>query len=225
MAIFSLSLDDVGPHPKCDPFPHVIDRCNKLIERWPGIKIDFFTSAAYARLNEEPYFLTQYPEWIKQMNELPAINFRVNAHGYWHRRLSNKYGNSNNNEFEKTNEQETRILIEHMAGEFNAAGLKLERVFRAPGFHLGVEAVKVLREMGFVVAGNQQYEKLKDQVPGLKYITSNWDCLADCTLAGDVLAVGHTSNWTPNYFGPEVYNKVVRCLETRPFTFRFLSEL
>ena len=226
MSIFSLSLDDCCPHPKCTPFPGVIHLCNKLIKRWPDLKIDFFTSAAYARLNEDPYFLTQYPDWVKQMNDLPSKNFRVNCHSYYHRRLSAKHGNSNNNEMEKTSEKESRMLIEHMIGEFKTSGLKFERVFRPPGWHVGISAAKVLTEMGFVIAGNRKYfDLLKDKVPEMRYLITNWELREECILNGDVFAAGHTSNWCDNYFDKKTYDRVVKLLESRQFEFKFLSEL
>ena len=225
--IFSLSLDDACPHPKCTPFSEVIFWCDKLIERWPNIKIDFFTSGAFARLNEEPYFLTQYPEWIQKANELQDKNYRFNCHSYYHRRLNTKYDNSNNNEVEKTNERETKIIINYMLDEFNNAGLKYNKVFRAPGFHIGVTAAKVLTEMGFKISGDQRYyDLLKNKVKEMHYMVYNWDINDEYKLTeGDVFAAGHTSSWTTNYFCQKTYNRVVRLLESRPFEFKFLDEI
>jgi hypothetical protein len=224
--VFNISLDDACPKSSCSPFPEVMVWCDKLIQRWPDIKIDFFTSAAYARLNEDPYFLTKYPDWVKQMNALPTKNFRINCHSYYHRRLSAKHGNSNNNEVEKTNEKETRVLVQHMIGEFEAAGLKYEKVFRPPGWHLGVPAAKVLTEMGFKIAGNQHYyDILKSKVPEMKYVVSNWDMLNECKMDGNVLSYGHTSNWTTNFFNKKVYDRVARLLESQEFGFKWLGEM
>jgi hypothetical protein len=228
VSIFNISLDDACSHPKANPFPEVIGWCDKLIKRWPDIKIDFFTSAAYARLNEEPYFLSQHPEWVKQANALPQKNYRFNCHSYYHRRLSVKYGNSNNNEVEKTDEKETRLLIGHMLKEFDATGLKYSKVFRAPGFHIGVPAARVLTEMGFKIAGNQKYfDQLNGRVKNLRYGgIYNWDLNKECNITvGDVMACGHTSNWTTNYFCEPVYNMVVKLLESREFEFKFLDEI
>jgi Uncharacterized protein conserved in bacteria (DUF2334) len=223
VSVFNLSLDDVCAHPKCTPFPSIIDLCNKLIERWPGIKIDFFISSAYARLNEEPYFLAQYPEWVKQMNELPAANFRFNTHGFWHRRLSKQHGNSNNGEFEYLTKQQAHTVLVHMIGEFEAAGLKYEKVFRAPGFRLSRGSAEALTELGFSIAGKKDYSKAN--IPGFRFTQANWNLREECTLAGDVLAAGHTSTWCDNYFGPEVCDRVVKLLETKSYKFKFLSEL
>jgi hypothetical protein len=221
--IFNLSLDDAGPHPKCDPFPAVIALCDKLIQRWPDIKIDLFTSAAYARLNEEPYFLSQYPEWVKQAKALPRANYRFNLHSYYHRRLSVKWPNSNNNEVERTTEKETKMLVDHAVIEFKTAGLECSKVFRAPGFHLGQSAAKVLTDLGFTIAGNQRYaDALKGKVPGLKYVVST--SILDPIPTGDTLLYGHTSNWCGDFL-PKVYDRVVQVLESREFEFRFLEEL
>jgi hypothetical protein len=221
--VFALSLDDAGPHPRCNPFPEVLRLCDQLILRWPDIKIDFFTSAAYARLNEEPYFLSQYPEWVKQANALSPHNYVFNAHSYYHRRLSVKWSNSNNNEVEHTNERETKLLVEHMTKEFDAAGFKYRKVFRAPGFHLGQQAAKTITDLGFKIAGNQRYyDLLKDKVPGMRYVVSSG--IPDPTPTGDVLLYGHCSNWCKDYL-PLVYDRVVQVLESREFEFRFLEDV
>jgi len=225
MNVFNISLDDACPKKECNPFPEVIFWCNKLIEKYPNIKIDFFTSAAYCRLGEDPYFLTNYLDWVKQANELPQKNYRFNAHSYFHRRISVKFGNSNNNEVEKTSEQETKILIQHMIGEFNRSNFKYEKVFRAPGFHIGIAAAKVLTDFGFIIAGNEKYYNLLKDVPKLKYLVYNWDMNDDCNLNKDIFAVGHTSNWTSNYFNEKIYNRVLKVLESREFEFKFLSEV
>lgn len=227
VSIFNLSLDDVCPCPQCDPFVESIKWCNKLIEKHPGIKIDFFIPAAFARLNEQPHFLSKYPEWIKKMNDLPKENYGFNAHSYFHRRLSTKHGNSNNNEVEKTTEQETMLIIKHMEGEFALAGIKCRRIFRAPGFHIGASAAKALTDAGYKIAGDKRYyDILNGKVKGMKYCYHNWDLNDECQIKeGNVLAVGHTSLWCKNAFVEKTYDRVIRLLDSRSFEFKFLDEM
>ena len=224
--VFNLSLDDQSPHVKAGLNFEAVEWCLKLIERWPDLKVTLFIPAAFRRLGEEPHFLTQYPAWVARMNSLPTHNFEFGTHSYYHSRLSVRYGNSANNEVEHTTYAETKLLVEHMIGEFDTAGLRHVGLYRAPGWHLGQPAAQALTDLGFTICGNQHYYGvLNGKVAGMKYVTSNWDCLSDCALAGDVLACSHTSNWTTNYFDQAVYNKVVRLLESREFEFRFLSEV
>lgn len=226
--IFNLSLDDQSPYPTAGLNFEAIKWCDKLIKRWPEIKIDLFVPAAYTRLEDKDFsFLTQYPEWVKQMNDLPFSNYHINPHGYFHARLSaGKHPRSNNDEFQYLNGPQARMVLDHMIDEFETAGLKHEKVFRAPGWKLSMSTAKVLTEMGFVIAGNQQYyDILKDRVPGMKYLITNWELREDCALKGDVFAAGHTSNWCDNFFCGKVYDRVVRLLELRKFEFKFLSEL
>jgi hypothetical protein len=224
MSIFSLSLDDQSPYPTAGLNFEAIDWCDKLIQRWPGVKIDLFVPAAYSRLTDkEPRFLSNYPDWIKRMNDLPD-NYHINYHGYYHKRLSVKHGNSNNDEFQYLNRQQALTIVNHMMGEFQVAGLKAHKTFRAPGWKLSVDSANVLTELGFKIAGNKEYyDKLNGKVPGMQYSISNWDLNDDCVLSGDVFACGHTSVWTTNYFNEKALDRVLRLLDLRPFDFYFLN--
>jgi hypothetical protein len=225
MSIFNLSLDDQSPHVNAGLDFEAIGRCSKLIQRWPCLKIDLFVPAAYMRLGGQPHFLTQHIDWVKRMNDLPDSNYRICYHGYYHARQSIKYSASNNDEFQYLNELEARMVSEHMVKEFEMAGLKHCHTFRAPGWKLSASSAKVLTDMGFVIAGNQEYhDLLKDKVPSMRYITSNWDMNDECRLTGDVLAFGHTSNWCSNFLNEKVYDRVVQVLESREFEFRFLED-
>lgn len=225
MNYFNLSLDDQTPYKTAGLNFEAVKWCEKLIAHFPDIKIDLFTSAAYCRLNDrEPRFLTQYPDWIKQMNNLSSTNFRVGCHGYYHCRFSAKHQNSNNDEFQFLNESEAKVILEHMIKEFDASGLKYNKIFRPPGWKLSQPTAKVLTQMGFKIAGNKKYyDLLNGKVPGMKYIVSNWEMLDECKLTGNVLACGHTSNWCKNFFNEEVYNKVIKLLNTKQFEFKFLD--
>lgn len=226
--IFNLSLDDQSPYPTAGLNFEAVNWCDKLIKRWPDLKIDLFVPAAYTRLGDTNFaFLTKYPDWVKRMNDLPRENYRINPHGYFHARLSaGKHPKSNNDEFQYLSEQQASTVLGHMLGEFEAAGLKYEKVFRAPGWKLSTSTAKVLTELGFTIAGNQHYyDVLKDRVPGMCYLITNWELREDCVLKGNVFAAGHTSTWCDNFFDEKVYNRVVRLLEAGEFEFKFLGEL
>jgi hypothetical protein len=80
--------------------------------------------------------------------------------------------------------------------------------------------------MGFKIAGDQHYYNvLKDKVPGMRYLITNWELREECNINGDVFAAGHTSNWCDNFFSGKVYDRVVQLLERKQFDFKFLSEL
>ncbi len=231
MSIFSLSLDDVCPHPECDIFSGSIDWCDKLIHRWPDIKIDLFVPFAYARLKDkDPFYLHNYVNWLKCINKLPD-NYKINLHGFFHRRSKTDYKwhqgiESNNNEWEKLTYAQAELLLNRMEKGFKKSGMKFFKVFRPPGWHIGVEAARLLKNRGYVIAGNKTYyKKIRNMVEGVKYIPYNWDMTTPCKIKGDVVAFGHTSNWTNNYMDELRYNLIMDLLDSDKFDFKFIEEL
>jgi hypothetical protein len=223
VALFNLSLNCANPDTRCNPFAGPIDLCMKLLKRWPELKIDMFTSAAYAAFQDNPIYLSEHTEWIKLMNELPA-NFRVNCGGYFHRRLSVAHGNSNNGEFEHTTRTETSLLLKHAMDEFNRAGLKCSKVFRAPGFKLGIEAALELNKQGFTIScDSKSHDVFKDL--GIKLVVSNWNVKDSCREPGDVMAFGSCLTSSNNYFDKTVYDMITRLLGSREFEFKLLEEV
>jgi len=82
-----------------------------------------------------------------------------------------------------------------------------------------------LAKRGFIIAGNQIYYKKLKHIKGLKWISYNWDLIGPCNVSGDVVAYGHTSSWTSNYFDEEKFNLVLDVLSKKQFDFKFISEM
>ena len=179
---FSLSLDDFSPHPRAGFNFESIVWCNKLIERFPDVKISLFVPAAYSRLNERQYYLTDFPEWVKMVKELPD-NYRICPHGLFHRRtitdfVFHKKEASNNDEFQFLNKTQAKVTIHKMLAEFENVGLKYSKVFRPPGWKISLSSAEVLTTMGFIIAGDKKYYKLlKDKISSLKWACVNWHLL------------------------------------------------
>lgn len=141
----------------------------------------------------------------------------------WHRGIE-----SNNNEWENLTYQQAEILLNRIENEFNKVGLNYSCVFRAPGWHIGKDAVRLLIDRGYIIAGNEKYyNALKSKIPNLhkKWKSYNWDLEKECSIDGDVIAFGHTSNWCSNFFNEEKYKLVVKLLESRKFSFKFIEEM
>ena len=221
MKRFNLNLDDFSPHPNTND----LFWCNKLIEKYPEIKINLFVPAAYARLGEEPYFLSEYPEWVENTKRLPS-NYRINLHGFYHRRVDKRYPKSNNNEFELLDKKETLLVLKNIMGEFKRVGIEYKNTFRAPGWHLSLDAVNVLIDNGFIIAGNNvYYNAYKDKVHNIRWVNYNWDMTSAYNLeTNDVVAFGHTSNWTNNYMNEERYNLIVNLLSKEEYRFDFIED-
>lgn len=224
MAIFNLSLDDYSPHEKAGKYHESIYWCNKLIEKHPNIKIDLFVPAAYRRLGEKAHYLRNNLDWVEQVKQLPTKNYNICLHGFYHSRIDGKNPQSNNNELELLTYNETKTILDVIDEEFIAVGLKYKKIIRPPGFHIGEEAVKVFTDSGFIVAGDTKYYEKRKHIKNIKWISYNWDLTLPPPI-NDIIAYGHTSNWTQNYFNEDKYNLVLKLLSQREFEFKFIDEI
>lgn len=232
MAKFNLSLDDFSPHPRAGLNFESIKWCDKIIQDFPDFKVNLFVPAAYCRLGENPAYLSKNPDWVKKVNELSPDNYRVNFHGMFHRRQAADNDihvgkpQSNNDEWQYLNRPQTRVLFGMMRDEFHKAGLKYGTrplLFRPPGWKISREACSTLGQFQFVVAGDDRYDIKHRQ--GVGWISYNWDLTESCPIVkGDVLAYGHTSDWTNNYMNEERYELILDILTSRNFYFGFLGE-
>lgn len=243
MRKFNLSLDDMSPHPRAGGGFESIEWCDKLIEKYPDLKINLFVPAAYCRLGEVPYALTDHKDWLKKLKALPD-NYVINMHGMYHRRVSKKYGNSNNDEWQFLTDKNAPTLACQMNTEFSLAELsgyrypidgsgkvqvcnRFRYTFRPPGWKISKAAVKALEEYSNITcfAGSKEYyEKVKD-VLNVKWVSYNWDLTGPCATKGDVVAYGHTSDWTNNYMNKERFHLIDDLLKTEKFDFRFIEEM
>jgi hypothetical protein len=224
MRKFNLSLDDFSPHKKSGLNFESIYWCNKLIEKWPSIKIDLFTPAAYCRIGEDPCYLTKHPAWVNEVNALPN-NYRINMHGLFHRRTDGKHPDSNNDEFQFLKGEWAHAYINTMITEFNNSGLKYHKVFRPPGWKISFSSVRALMAKGFIIAGDEaHYQKFKD-IKNLKWISYNYDMVGKIPTKSPLIAYGHTSNWTNNYMDETRFNLLSNILDNSKFDFKFIEEL
>lgn len=223
--IFNLSLDDMSPHPHAGLGFESIGWCDKLIEQWPDIKINLFVPAAYKRLGEKAYPLSECPAWIKKTKALPS-NYSIGLHGYTHCRINDpKHVSSNNDEFQFLDETRTELTINKMISEFDRAGLKYNKIFRPPGWKISRSACKTLSKMGFVIAGDEDYRNRYKNISGLRWISYNYDLNGPCNITGDIMAYGHTSDWTSNYMNKKAYEYIVNILNQNDYDFKFLEEM
>lgn len=224
MVTFTLTLDDFSPHQHAGLDFKVIERCQELIKHFPELKVNLFVPAAYCRLGQNPCFLSNFPEWVAKVNALPN-NFRINIHGYYHRRYSQKYGNSNNDEWQYLTQSQAKIVGEHMLGEFKKSGLKYKSTFRPPAWKISKEAIQALQQLGIkCFAGNKEYYEEVKSVLKVKWINYNWDMLA-AVPNDDIIVFGHTSDWTKNYLDDDMCEKILNILNKKIYEFKFIEEL
>lgn len=232
MRKFNLSLDDFSPHPNAGLNFESIKWCDKLIEIYPDLKINLFVPSSYRRINGPTYHLTSNKEWTNKVDALWKGNYRVNFHGLHHSRQlwprKQTEHISNNDEWEYISYGEAKQLIERMVAEFKAVGLSHVHTFRPPGWKVSTGAVKALIESGFKIAGNAEYyricgKKIKDL--NKHWVSYNWDLTGPCTVThDDIVAYGHTSDWTNNYMNEERYNLIKDYLDSEEHEFRWIEE-
>lgn len=222
MKVFNLSLDDFSPHPKAGLNFESIEWCERLIKKWPEIKINLFVPAAFARLGESPYYLSSNTKWCEKVRLLSKKNYSIGLHGYYHR---NDKKHSNNDEFQFLNRQETISKLQNIKEEFMNANISFNKIFRPPAWKSSKSACEILSEGNFVIAGNDEYYNKHKQIPKMRWVSYNWDLNGPCKEKRNVFAYGHTSNWTTNYFCEKTYNFVVDLLSSDDFKFKFLEEV
>jgi len=193
-------------------------------ELYPDIKINLFVPARYARLQENPHPLIQNPEWCERVNELPS-NFQVGMHGLYHRSSSDDFNfhttQSNNDEFRYLNTEQAEVVVNEMINEFEQSGLKYAKIFRPPRWSISYDVAQILTKRGFTIAGHDDYFQQCKGIEGLKWVSVNWH-LIDVPPPQNIIAAGHTSDWTYNYFNQERFELVKKVLEGQEWKFRFI---
>lgn len=225
---FNLSLDDYSPHPNAGLHHESIAWCERLIEKYGYVKINLFIPAAYCRLNENPRYLSQFQEWVDYVARLPEEHYRINLHGLFHRRIDGKNPDSNNDEFQFLKGTWTTNVITMMINEFDKVGLKYHKTFRPPGWKISHEAAQELTDKGFIIAGDDKYYSLyKDKIENLKWASYNWDMTKPYVWGKDpdVIAFGHTSNWTNNYLNKDRFELIDGVLRNDTYKFVFIEDL
>jgi predicted deacetylase len=227
MRRFNLSLDDMSPHKRAGIGFESIYWCDRLIEKYPDIKINLFVPAGYCRLGENPNYLSDNLEWVERVNNLARENYRINFHGLYHRRTGDpKHHNSNNDEFQFLNKPQAEKIISRIIKEFDTAGLRYEKTFRAPGWKMSESVAGVLAERGFIIAGNDQYYNIiSKKFKNIKWVNYNWDLTGPCNIDGDIVAYGHTSDWTNNYMNKERFVLIDDVLQQDDFDYVFIEQL
>lgn len=234
MAKFNLSLDDFSPHPRAGLNFECIEWCNKLIDRFCFVKINLFTPTSYCRLGEEPCHLNLHEEWLEKVRGLPEEHYRINLHGIYHRRSAVDYKAhspkpaSNNDEWQFVNEAQASVMAEHMMSAFDRTGIKYHKTFRPPGWKISRGAVKGLQSWGVscFAGSDEYYHRVKDVLlPETRWISYNWDLTGPCNIEGDIVAYGHTSDWTNNYMDETRYNLICDLLSSGNFEFKFIEDM
>lgn len=224
---FSIGFDDFSPRSGTND----LTWCNRLIDSHPDIKIDLFVPAAFARPGDrKPYFLRDHADWVNQVSKLPK-NYKINLHSYHHRRSKNDFKwhrgpPSANNEWENISYDEAKKLLDLIEHEFKIVGLEHSKTFRPAGWHIGTQAVKLLSDRGYTIAGDNRYfKKNKGKIQNMRWVQYNWDLIGPAPTGTDIIAYGHSSTWNKNYINEANYNVIMNVLKREDFEFAFIEDI
>ena len=208
----NISIDDVSPHLLSST--KVLDRCRELIQEFKDIKFTLFVPISYWRTmppdygradtrTESPLQIDQYPEFCKEIKELPKSNFEVAYHGFFHG-IPNK---SNNDEFKELSYEQAVDKFKIIFDVVEKAGLKqdFKPVFRPPAWRMSPAAIEAAKDLGIQILALSPKQAYRDVYAGgedtfmnVVYCTANppFDPL---TLCSKTEVVYHACEWDENY--------------------------
>ena len=84
----NISIDDVSPHPLSSL--NVIEKCNRILEKFPSAKFSLFVPSAYWRTmridvsTQIPLQLDLFPEFCDALRNLTRETYEIGYHGFYH---------------------------------------------------------------------------------------------------------------------------------------------
>lgn len=206
--VFSLSIDDISPiNPWYEAAPWLL----RLLRDYPKLKINLFVIPFYKGVK-----ITDKPNFIKAMKELPRENFDFCLHGYTHEAIPELKGKGRNDwaEFENLTKQQAIERITLAENLMDEAGIEYSKIFKAPCWYLGDEARKGLIEKGYKIISITGLEDEGDLISGL------WQphCIYSTHIS---LSDGNT-----NHLDERVYLRLKEIFEkVENIKFEFLKEI
>ncbi len=233
----NISIDDVSPHPLSST--KVLKSCEKIIQRFPDVKISLFVPASYWRTVRQGVItnmplqidLPLFKDFCEEIKNLDDKNFELCYHGFYH----GIPGENDNNEFMYFNKKEATDRYNLIFQIIDSAGLKdkFKMVFRPPGWSISKESIQAARELGFKVLALNPEKKYKERSSfedekgkDVVYMTA-----APPFFPLEVLPkteiVYHACEWDKNYLGPELTDNLIKFLEENEgkYQFAFIEDL
>ena len=208
---FNISIDDVSPHPRSSL--GVLDRCNELLEFFPGMKFSLFIPTAYWRVSrpgtitERPLFLSEYPEFCDSIKSLPKENFELGYHGHFH---GKPWERSDNNEFYDIDYTHAKAVITAMLSEVDKAGLTgaFKPMIRPPNWRMSPAAFDACNDMGIDLFALTDIPDRVESHEGknlvYRSVYSNYSPPnRSLKISEKCGVVFHACEWLKNYLDPE----------------------
>ncbi len=232
--LVNISIDDITPHPKSST--KVLERCYELIKEFPDIKFTLFIPTAYWRTTrreiatEAPLYLNLFPDFCKEIANLPSRNFEIGYHGLFH----GIPGKSDNDEFQYLNYLEAIEKIELMEEVATKAHLDkvFKKIFRPPAWRISPFAIKALRDKGYKILALSPkeyalatYQKEQEKANDVVYYNCNppFDPLV---FYDRTEIVYHACEWDKNYFSKALAKDLATFLKSEDdINFSFIEGL
>jgi predicted deacetylase len=233
----NISIDDVSPHPKSST--KVLERCFSLIQKFANIKFTLFVPLAYWRRRPSiatgsPLYISDYPEFCKEIKDLPKSNFEIGYHSYYH----GESKQNDNDEFKSLSYEEALERFNLMFKEASKAGLRkvFSPLFRPPAWKISDGSVKAALDSGIkTLALFSKDPYLQKQFcihypnidNGLKInYASSFPPIKEIFPEENNNIVYHACEWDKNYFSVELENQLSTFIETNisDIKFKFIHE-
>jgi len=138
------------------PYSGGLNEMLEIKKHYPGFKITLFTIPFPASFTmkggvAKSFNMGKYKDWAKLMNSFDWIQIAV--HGTMH--IKGEYN---------CDRKRAKLLLKAAENVFKQAGMKYEKIFKAPYWQLSQEALDVLYEKGYAVALNPE-QPLKLKIP------------------------------------------------------------
>jgi predicted deacetylase len=233
--LVNISIDDVSPHPFSST--RVLEQCFTLIDKFPDIKFTLFIPTSYWRTvkpsiaTNEPLRLDLYPDFCKEIKNLPRENFEIGFHGHFH----GIPGKNDNDELRDISYNQAKEVIAAMKKVVKDAGLEdvYKPIIRPPAWRMSPDAIKAFRDEGFkifalspddyAVSGYQ-----KEHLKRSDFIMYNvCPPQKPLKLFSKTEIVYHACEWDKNYLSPTLKEELFSFLDynIRRISFSFMEEM
>jgi hypothetical protein len=232
VAKVNISIDDVCPHPHSSV--KVLERCFELIEIFPTIKFTLFVPIAYWRTigntaTRQPCFIHEDPQFCQVIRELPAENYEIGSHGYYH----GIPGETNNDEFKLLSHSDTVNKFHLIYAGIKHAQLEniFKPIFRPPAWKMSPEAIRAAFDEGIEILALSPDHKeiyLKEDENYDKVVYYNvCPPLKPLKLFDKTEIVYHACEWDQNYLNGSHTNQLKEFLlkNKENIEFCFMEEM
>ena len=200
----SLEFDDFSPS------NHGLFYLDQLHEHYPELKISLFSVPLRDLGNGTVDSWENATDFLEEVKSRPWLE--ILPHGFFHRQ----------NEVAEWTYDQTCLAIKAWETLFTNLGLNWKKVFRAPYWQYGYEALKALKDNDYVVAINP-LERARMKLPdGLKVYQHNWGIQFPFPNKTEIKGHGHIQDWNGTGIG-ENLNNLFELPVDKPW--KFVSEL